>query len=52
MIVNCVIMSHENESWTVNSMTVKGRKIETKNFARLYVGMPIVQKWDRRDNYQ
>ena len=45
--------ANENESWTVNSLTVKGDKIGTKNFARLYVDMPIADKWDeRRDNYQ
>ena len=45
--------ANENESWTVNSLTVKGDKIGTKNFARLYVDMPIADKWDeKRDNYQ
>ena len=44
--------ANENESWTVNSLTVKGDKIGTKNFARLYVDMPIADEWDeRRDNY-
>ena len=27
----------ENESWPVNSLTVKGDKIESKNFAKLCV---------------
>ena len=29
----------EKESWTVNSLTVKGDKIGTKNFAKLYVDL-------------
>ena len=33
--------ANENESWTVNSLTVKSDKIGTKIFARLYVGVPI-----------
>ena len=45
--------ANENESWTVNSLTVKGDKIGTKNFARFYVGVPIVVKWaEKRGNYQ
>ena len=36
--------ANQSESWTVNSLTVKGDKIETKNFARLYVGVPIAHK--------
>ena len=36
--------ANENEFWTVNSLTVKGDKIETKNFARLYVGVAIADK--------
>ena len=39
----------ENESWTVNSLTVKGDKIGTKNIARLYVGVPIVDKMGRKE---
>ena len=34
----------ENGSWTVNSLKVKGDKIGTKNFASLYVGVPIADK--------
>ena len=39
----------ENESWTVNSLAVKGDKIGTKNIARLYVGVPIVDKMGRKE---
>ena len=28
--------ANESESWTANSLTVKGDKVGTKNFARLY----------------
>ena len=38
-----------SESWTVNSLTVKGDKIGTKNFARLYVGVPIADKMGRKE---
>ena len=41
--------ANENESWTINSLTVKGNKIGTKNFARLYVGVPIADKMDRKE---
>ena len=41
--------ANENESWTVNSLTVKGDKIGTKNFARLYVGVPIADKMSRKE---
>ena len=41
--------ANENESWTVNSLTVKGDKIGTKNFARLYVGVPIANKMGRKE---
>ena len=30
---------NENESWTVNSLTVKDAKIGTKNLTKLYVGV-------------
>ena len=36
--------ANENESSTVNSLTAKGDKIGTMNFARLYVGVPIADK--------
>ena len=36
--------ANENKSWTVNSLTVKGDKTGTKNFSRLYVGVPIAVK--------
>ena len=35
--------ANENESWTVNSLTVKGDKIGTKNFSRLCVGVLIAE---------
>ena len=41
--------ANENESWTINSLTVKGNKIGTKNFARLYVGVHIADKMDRKE---
>ena len=41
--------ANENESWTVNSLTVKGDKIGTKNFAILYVGVPIANKMGRKE---
>ena len=41
--------ANENESWTVNSLTIKGGKIGTKNFARLYVGVPIADKMGRKE---
>ena len=45
--------SNKNKSWTVNSLTVNGDKIRTKNFPRLYIGVPIVEKRaERRDSYQ
>ena len=45
--------SNKNKSWTVNSLTVNGDKIGTKNFLRLYIGVPIVEKRaERRDSYQ
>ena len=33
----------------VNSLTVKGDKIGTKNFARMYVGEPIVNKMGQKE---
>ena len=36
--------ANENEPWTVNSLTVKGDKIGTKNSVRLYVDVPIADK--------
>ena len=41
--------ANENESWTVNPSTVKVDKIGTKNFARLYAGMSIADKMDRKE---
>ena len=41
--------ANENELWTVNSLTVKGDKIGTKNFARLYVGVPTADKMARKE---
>ena len=41
--------ANENESWTVKSLTVKGDKIGTKNFARLYVGVPIADKMGQKE---
>ena len=41
--------ANENESWAVNSLTVKGNKIGTKNFTRLYVGVPIADKMGRKE---
>ena len=41
--------ANENESWTVNSLTVKSDKIGTKNFARLYVGVPIADKMGQKE---
>ena len=38
------ISTNKNVSWTVNSLTVKGDKTGLKNFARLYVGVPIADK--------
>ena len=40
---------NENTSWTINSLTVKGDKIETKNIARLHVGAPISDKTGRKE---
>ena len=36
--------ANEIESWTVNFLTVKGDKIGTKNFARLYVCVPVADE--------
>ena len=36
--------ANENESQTVNSLTVEGDKIETKNFDRFYVGVPVADE--------
>ena len=36
--------ANENESWTVNSLTVKNDKIGTMNLPRLYVSVPIAYK--------
>ena len=41
--------ANENESWIVNSLTVKGDKIGTKNFARFYVGGPVAYKIGRKE---
>ena len=41
--------ANENESWTVNSLTFKGHKIGTKNFARLHVGVSIADKTGRKE---
>ena len=41
--------ANENESRTVNPLTVKGDKIGTKNFARIYAGMSIADKMDRKE---
>ena len=41
--------ANENESWTENSLTVKGDKIGTKNFARLYVGVSIADKMGQNE---
>ena len=40
--------ANENESWTVNSLTVKDEKIGNKNFSRLYVGVPIADKMGQK----
>ena len=42
-------LANENESWTVNSLTVNGDKIGTKNFDRLYGGVPIADKMGRKE---
>ena len=43
--------ANENASWTVNSLTVKGDKIGTKNFTRVYVLVlvPIADKMGRKE---
>ena len=41
--------ANENDSWTVNSLTVKGGKIGTKNFARLNVGVSIADKMGQKE---
>ena len=41
--------ANKNESWTVNSLTVKGDKIGTKNFARSYAGVLIADKMDQNE---
>ena len=43
--------ANENESWTVNSLAVKGDKIGTKNFARLYVPVPIADKMGQKERH-
>ena len=40
---------NKNELWTINSLTVKGDRVETKNFARLYVGVSIADKMGRKE---
>ena len=40
---------NESESWMVNSLTVKGDKTVTKNFARMYVGVPIANKMGQKE---
>ena len=40
---------NESESWTVNSLTVKGDKTGTKNFARMHVGVPIANKMGQKE---
>ena len=40
--------ANENESWTVNSLTVKDEKIGNKSFSRLYVGVPIADKMGQK----
>ena len=41
--------ANENASWTVNSLTVKGDKIETENLTRVYVLVPIANKMGRKE---
>ena len=41
--------ANEKEPWSVNSLTVKVDKIGTKNFAGLYVGVPIADKMDQKE---
>ena len=41
--------ANENESWTVNSLTVRGDKNGTKNFAKLYVGLAIGDKAGQKE---
>ena len=40
--------TNENDSWTVNWLTVKGDRIGTQNFARLYVSVPVADKMGRK----
>ena len=41
--------ANENESRTVNSLTVKDDKIGTKNFARIYVSVSIADKMGQKE---
>ena len=37
-------LQKENESLTVYSLTVNSLRIDKKNFARLYIGVPIADR--------
>ena len=39
----------ENMLWAVNSLTVRGDKMWTKNFAKLYVGLLTADKMGRKE---
>ena len=41
--------ANENESRTVNSLTVNDDKIGTKNFARIYVSVSIADKMGQKE---
>ena len=41
--------ANKNESLTINSLAVKGDKIGTENFARLYVRVLITDKMGRKE---
>ena len=43
-----ISLQNENESRNVYSLTVKSLRIGTKNFARLYVAVPIADKIGRK----
>ena len=42
--------SNKNESWAVNSLTIKVHTIETKSFARLFIDIPIADKMGLKES--
>lgn len=44
-----ILSGNKNGPWAVNSLTVKSDAIGANDFARLYIGVPIADKIDRKE---